>query len=313
MNKLSIFDEIANLDTEKISSQFSNVDILSTEDILKLINSQDMLVANAVKEEIPFIAKAVDIIVDSFKHNGRLIYIGAGTSGRLGILDASECPPTFGTNPDLVQGFIAGGDKAVFRAVEGAEDHPEDGEKLIHKICTTERDTICGIAASGRTPFVLGALQEAKKLKAKTLLITTNSREKIIQKGINEFVDVIMAPCVGPEVVAGSTRMKSGTAQKLILNMLTTTAMIKMGKTYGNIMIDLMPTNNKLKQRTKKILIELAGVTLEEAESILIQTNWNLKHALIMLIANVDLERAEAELNKANGVVKKAIKNILLN
>ncbi|MBQ6269338.1 MAG: N-acetylmuramic acid 6-phosphate etherase, partial [Bacteroidetes bacterium] len=153
----------------------------------------------------------------------------------------------------------------------------------------------------------------AKKLKAKTLLITTNSREKIIQKGINEFVDVIMAPCVGPEVVAGSTRMKSGTAQKLILNMLTTTAMIKMGKTYGNIMIDLIPTNNKLKQRSKKILIELAGVTLEEAESILIQTNWNLKHALIMLIANVDLERADAELNKANGVVKKAIKNILLN
>lgn len=313
MTNQTLFEEISNLDTEIIYEEFSNIDLLSTEDIVKLINYQDSLISYSIKKEIPFITVAVDMIVNSFNKGGRLIYVGAGTSGRLGILDAAECPPTFGTPYELVQGIIAGGNDAAFKAIEGAEDIQENGGKALEKININEKDTICGITASGRTPFVIGALKYAKKQNSNTILITTNSREKILKKNYNTFVDIIIAPFVGPEIIAGSTRMKSGTAQKLVLNMLTTTAMIKIGKTYGNIMIDLMPTNDKLKQRAKRILIELTGVSLETAEKILIETNWKLKYALIMIMTNVDIERAKVELEMANGIVKNAVRNILKN
>ena len=308
---MTLFEEISNLDTEIISSKFSNIDTLSIQEILEVINSEDATISASVKLEIPYIVAATELIINSFRSGGRLIYIGAGTSGRLGVLDAAECPPTFGTDPLLVQGYIAGGKAAAFCAIEGAEDNTEDAIDLLNSLNITQKDTICGLAASGRTPFVVTAIKEANMRGAKTILITTNRRSKLKELNIN--ADVLICPFVGPEVIAGSTRMKSGTAQKLVLNMLTTTAMIKMGKTYNNIMIDLRPTNNKLQQRAKRILMELTGAELSTSEEILIKTNWRLKPALVMLIADVELLDAEIALNKSNGIVKEAIAQIIKN
>ena len=303
--KQTLFEEIAALDTEAINSQFENIDIISTKEILALINEQDKLVPTAVTPEIPNIAIAVDATVKAFQKNGRLIYVGAGTSGRLGILDASECPPTFGSAPEMVQGIIAGGKEAAFRAIEGAEDLFEDGEKQIELLTVSENDVVCGLAASGRTPFVIAALKKAKANGAFTILISTNSREKIIEKGIE--VNVLICPKVGAEVVAGSTRMKSATVQKLILNMLTTTAMIKLGKTYKNIMVDLKPANNKLRERAKRILMTITGIDLLEAEKILQETNYNVKISLIMLLCDVTQDKAFALLSNSNGKIREAI------
>jgi len=299
--KQTLFEEISALDTEKINPQFENIDICSTVEILTIINEQDKIVPNSITSEIPNIAIAVDAIVNAFRNNGRLIYVGAGTSGRLGILDAAECPPTFGTDAEMVQGIIAGGKEAAFRAIEGAEDLEEDGEKQIELLEVNENDVVCGITASGRTPFVLAALKKAKEKGAFTVLISTNSREKIIKKGIE--VDTIICPKVGAEVVAGSTRMKSATAQKLVLNMLTTTAMIKLGKTYKNIMIDLKPTNNKLKERAKRILMTVAEIDLQCAEKILLETNFNVKISLIMLLCEVSQSEAFELLANTNGKI----------
>ncbi len=312
MKENKLFEEISNLDTEQINSAFSKLDLLSTEELLGVMNAEDALVPLAVKKEIPYISLAVEEIVKSFRSGGHLFYVGAGTSGRLGILDAAECPPTFGVSPELVQGFIAGGREAAFCAIEGAEDVFEDGEHLIDKIGATEKDVVCGLAASGRTPFVLGSIKAAKMRGATTILITTNRREKMLSTMNIKAVDILICPYVGAEVIAGSTRMKSATAQKMVLNMLTTAAMVKMGKTYGNIMVDLMPTNNKLRERSKRILMLLADVELDEAEKILLQTNWQVKEALVMLLAEVDLDRAKKELDISNGFVKLAVKNILL-
>ncbi len=307
----TLFEEISNLDTEQINPAFSNLDISNTEEILKIINSEDALISAAVKQEIPYITLAVEQIVKSFQTNGHLFYIGAGTSGRLGVLDASECPPTFGVSPDLVQGFIAGGKEAAFRAIEGAEDLPESGVRLIEEIGVSERDVVCGLAASGRTPFVLKALESAKQRNATTVLITTNRRAKMLEMKEVKHIDILICPYVGAEVIAGSTRMKSGTAQKMVLNMLTTTAMIKIGKTYGNIMVDLMPTNNKLRERAKRILMLLTDCSLQEAEDILLKTHWRVKEALVMLLADVDLEVAEKMLKKHNGLVKEAVTSLI--
>lgn len=305
MPESDLYNEIASLPTEQRNQASSDIDIASTYEVLKLINAQDKLVPFAIEAELPYIEQAVDRIVDAFKNGGRLFYFGAGTSGRLGIVDASECPPTFGTHPDMVQGVIAGGKDAVFQAQEGAEDKPENGALEVKKRNIKPPDIVCGIAASGRTPFVRGALDEAKKRGVVTILITTTNRKKL--KAMKMNADILICPDVGPEVVTGSTRMKSGTAQKLILNMLTTASMIRLGKTLGNVMVDLQLTNAKLKERAKRILIELTGVSYDEAVKYLDESHGHVKTALVMILAGAAYEEAKKRLQDADGFVKVAI------
>ncbi len=304
-NKKKLFDEISSLKTEERNSRSMNIDIASTGEILKIINSEDKSVPSAVEKEIPYIEMAVDIIVDAFKAGGRLLYFGAGTSGRLGVIDASECPPTFGTDPEIVQGFIAGGKEAMFRAKEGAEDFEENGAADIIKAQVTSKDAVCGIAASRRTPYVIGAVKKAKKLGARTLYITSNPRSEF---NIKE-VDVAICPYVGPEVIMGSTRMKSGTAQKLVLNMLTTASMIRLGKVYENMMIDLQMTNKKLVERSKRIVMTITGLSYEESEKYLKKADGHVKTALVMIKVNVNADEARSLLKKADGFVRKAIES----
>ncbi len=298
-----LFEEIANLTTEQRNPRSMDIDAKSTEEILHIINEEDKTVPIAVEKEIPYIVEAVELIVEAFNNGGRLLYFGAGTSGRLGIVDASECPPTFGTPPDMVQGFIAGGKEAVFVAQEGAEDKEENGANDVIKAKVNSKDVVCGIAASRRTPYVVGAVKKAKELGAKTIFITCNPR---VTFNINE-VDVAICPYVGPEVIMGSTRMKSGTAQKLVLNMLTTTAMIRIGKVYENMMIDLQMTNLKLVERSKKIVMTITGVSYEEATKYLTEAGGHVKTALVMIKANVSANEARRRLQLADGFVRKAI------
>ncbi|MCL5990997.1 MAG: N-acetylmuramic acid 6-phosphate etherase [Bacteroidetes bacterium] len=305
MPESKLFIEIASLETEQKNPQTENIDIASTKEILGMINDEDLTVASAVRKEIPNITKAVDRLVESFKAGGRLYYFGAGTSGRLGIVDAAECPPTFGTDPEMVQCIIAGGHKAVFKAQEGAEDAPENGAREIIERGIRTPDVVCGIAASGRTPFVKGALEEARKRNIFTILIATVPKKKAIENGM--IADIMICPVVGPEVITGSTRMKSGTAQKLVLNMLTTASMVRLGKTLGNVMVDLQLTNAKLRERANRILMMLADVDYDTAEKILKENGGHVKTALVMLLADVDVEQAKARLKKAGGFIKKAI------
>ncbi len=288
--------------TEKRNRRSENIDRLSTLQIVKLINSEDMLVASAVGKESKQIASAVDMIVKHFKQNGRLFYVGAGTSGRLGVLDASECPPTFGVSPLLVQGIIAGGKRAIVRAVEGAEDKINDGIKAVRKHKISTKDVVVGIAACGLTPFVRAALKEAMKKGAGTIFITC-APETV--KGIP--AKIVINPVVGPEVVTGSTRMKAGTATKLVLNLLTTTAMIKMGKVYGNLMVDLKATNNKLRDRSVRIVSEMTGLSKSKAASLLKKANGKVKTAIVMHFRNVDSKQAEDILDKCGQLLRKAI------
>ncbi len=301
----TLFQEISGLATEQINELSSNIDMMSTHDIITMINNEDSKVAHSIEKEIPYIVQAVDALTECFKMGGRLFYIGAGTSGRLGIVDASECPPTFGTHPSMVQGIIAGGNQAMFSAQEGAEDSFENGAEIIREYGISAKDCVCGIAASGRTPFVRGALKEAKFIGAYTILITTNDREQLLSWNIE--VDTIIAPHVGPEVIAGSTRMKSGTAQKMILNMLTTAAMIRLGKSYGNIMVDLQLTNAKLQERAKKIIMEIAKLNYEEASELLKASGGHVKTAIIMSLTDIPFEKAKQLLEKADGYIKKAL------
>src|SRR3989339_964484 len=299
------FHEIAGLATEQRNPHSMEIDASSTSEILKIINEEDKLVPLAVEQELPFIEEAVELIVKAFKNGGRLFYFGAGTSGRLGVVDASECPPTYGTPPELVQGFIAGGREAMFVSQEGAEDHEENGAADVLKATVTSKDVVCGIAASKRTPYVIGAVKKAKELGATTLYVTCNPRNKFdIKEG-----DVAICPYIGPEVIMGSTRMKSGTAQKLVLNMLTTASMIRMGKVYENMMIDLQMTNKKLVERSKKIVMTITGVSYEEAQKYLNEAGGHVKTALVMILANVDLAEAKIRLDKADGFVRRAISN----
>jgi N-acetylmuramic acid 6-phosphate etherase len=300
-----LFSEISSLATEQRNPKSMDIDAKSTAEILKIINDEDKTVAFAVEKELPYIEKAVDMIVDAIKKGGRLLYFGAGTSGRLGVVDASECPPTFGTPFGLIEGFIAGGKEAMFRAQEGAEDYEENGAADIFKAKVNEKDIVCGIAASRRTPYVVGAVKKAKELGAHTLFLTTNPRSNF---DIKE-VDVAICPYVGPEVIMGSTRMKSGTAQKLVLNMLTTAAMIKLGKVYENMMIDLQMTNKKLEERSKRIVMTITGISYDEAVKYLREANGHVKTALVMILAKVSLEEAHERLKKADGFVRKAINN----
>jgi N-acetylmuramic acid 6-phosphate etherase len=306
----NLFEQLKTLTTEQRNPASMDIDARSITDILTIINSEDKRVALAVEQEIPHIAQAVDLVVRAFKRGGRLIYVGAGTSGRLGVLDAAECPPTFGVDPELVQGMIAGGEKAMFRAQEGAEDKEENGVVDINAKNVCEKDVVCGIAASLRTPYVVGAIKHAKKLSAKTLYVTTNPREKFDTEEFRELataIDVKICPFIGPEVVMGSTRMKSGTAQKLVLNMITTTAMIRMGKVYENMMIDLQMTNLKLKERAKRVVMTITGIGYDEAAEFLIKAHGHVKTALVMIKARVTYEEAKLRLKKADGFVRAAI------
>jgi N-acetylmuramic acid 6-phosphate etherase len=299
----NLFEEISSLSTEQRNPNSVDIDNRSTSEILKIINEEDKTVAFAVEKELTYIEAAVELIVNSLKNGGRLLYFGAGTSGRLGIIDASECPPTFGTPYELIRGFIAGGNEAMFKAQEGVEDFEENGVKDVAAAEVNEKDSVCGIAASRRTPYVLGALRKAKELGAKTIFLTCNPRGSFSL----ENIDVAICPYVGPEVIMGSTRMKSGTAQKMVLNMLTTTAMIRMGKVYENMMIDLQMTNKKLVERSKKIVMVITGISYEQASEYLKKAGGHVKKALVMIKAGVDAEEAAERLKKSGGFVRQAI------
>jgi len=287
-----LFTELKDLVTEARNPASENIDTLSSAEILKIINDEDKTVAPIVEAEIPYITKAVDIIVEAFNRGGRLFYVGAGTSGRLGVLDAAECPPTFGTDPAMVQGIIAGGESALTRAQEGAEDNRDRGAADLILNGFTQRDVLCGIAASHRTPYVLGAIKKALQLNAKTILVTCNPRTEIKVK-----VDVTICPVVGPEVIMGSTRMKAGTATKLVLNMLTTTAMIRLGKVYGNMMVDLKMNSRKLEERSKRTVMLVTGVDYDEAAAVLQAAGGHVKTALVMLLGRIDAEEARRRLD----------------
>jgi len=299
----NLFEELNNLSTENRNQNSMNIDSAPTAEILKIINNEDKLVPAAIEKELPYIEKAVDLIVNAIKLEGRLLYFGAGTSGRLGVLDAVECPPTFGTPSGLIEGFIAGGREAMFKAQEGAEDLEENGGKAVDEALVTAKDIVCGIAASRRTPYSVGAVKGANQLGAKTIFISCNPRKEF---NIKE-VDIAICPFVGPEVIMGSTRMKSGTAQKLVLNMLTTAAMIRLGKVYENMMIDLQMTNNKLVERSKKIVMIITGLSYEKASDFLQKAGGYVKTALVMIKANADLEEAKQRLKKSDGFVRRAI------
>ncbi len=288
--------------TEKQNRRSDNIDRLSTQQIVKLINSEDMLVAPAVGRESKKIAAAVDMIVEHFKNNGRLFYVGAGTSGRLGILDASECPPTFGVSPRLVQGIIAGGKRALVKAIEGAEDKANEGVEAINKNKISTKDVVVGIAACGLTPFVQAALKQAAKKGAGTIFITCSPQSvKYVP------AEITINSVVGPEVITGSTRMKAGTATKLVLNLLTTTAMIKMGKVYGNLMVDLMATNNKLRDRSLRIVSQMTGLSRVKAANLLKSAKGKVKAAIVMHFRKVDLQGAVRILNQNGQSLRKAM------
>ncbi len=306
----ALFIQLSGLMTEQRNPRSMKIDSLGLEEALTLINQEDKRVAEAVENEIPFIAKAVKLIVRSFKQGGRLIYVGAGTSGRLGVLDASECPPTFGIEPTMVQGIIAGGKESVFRAKEGAEDKSEDGIHDIRKMNVTKNDVVCGIAASMRTPYVVAAIREAKRLGAKTIYVTTNPRSFLNKKEYAKLctsLDVAICPEVGPEVIMGSTRMKAGTAQKLVLNMLTTVSMIQLGKVYENMMVDLKLNSKKLEERAKRVLMIATGVDYETAEAMLARAGGHVKTAIVMIKNNVTAMQARKLLHDANGFVRLAL------
>jgi N-acetylmuramic acid 6-phosphate etherase len=297
-----VFKELSSLVTENRNPDSYDVDVMNTEEILRLINWEDKKVAIAVEKEIPYIVQAVNIIIETFRKGGRLIYIGAGTSGRLGVLDAVECPPTFGSDPEMIQGIIAGGYEALVQAQEGQEDKKEQGEIDIRKKKITTRDVVCGIAASQRTPYVIGALEEARKAGAKTIFVICNPRK---MNQVN--VDVTICPVPGPEVVMGSTRMKAGSAQKMVLNMLTTAAMIKRGKVYENMMVDLQPNSQKLIERSKKIIMLATDTNYENASYFLKKSQGHIKTAILMALTGLNLEAAEKCLDRNEGFIKKAI------
>lgn len=289
--------------TEEINIGTQNIDQMDPDNILKCINEEDKKVALAVERELPTISKAVGLIVSSIKKGGRLLYIGAGTSGRLGVLDASECPPTFKTDPELVKGIIAGGDYALRHAVEGVEDKEEQGSEDLSAAALNSRDIVVGIAASGETPYVIGGLKYAQSIGANTISICCNPSSKI-----SEYANVAIEVIVGPEVISGSTRLKAGTAQKMVLNMLSTATMIQLGKIYKNLMVDLQASNEKLKKRAIRMVILLTNLDQLQAESLLTQTEWNVKEAIVMNLAGIDYATAQQYLNRCDGRVAKAIK-----
>lgn len=300
-----LFDQLKGLLTEQRNPDTMGIDLADAEEIVRLINKADEVVAGKVAERSEAIASAIEAVSASIQQGGRLLYFGAGTSGRLGVLDAVECPPTFGTKPETVQGFIAGGKEAMFKAREGAEDEESNGEVDVREAGCKPPDIVCGLAASGRTPYVHGALKEAARRGCKTIFVTTVPAEQV-----DIDVDIMIDVVVGPEVIMGSTRMKSGTAQKMVLNMITTGAMIRLGKVYENVMIDLMLTNNKLKERAKRIIMFLAETTYEEAEKLLDKSDGHVKTALMIALTGFDKEKCQKLLEVNDGFLRKALRNI---
>lgn len=282
-----------------------NIDELSSIDVIKMINQEDKKVPAAVESILPEIADMVDKIVNSFQNGGRLIYVGAGTSGRLGVLDASECPPTYGTDPSLVVGLIAGGLKALQLAVEGAEDDPEQAIEDIKNLHVSEKDCVIGIAASGRTPYTISAMKQARELGATVGAVICSPHSEM-----ESAADISMFVEAGPEVITGSTRMKAGTAQKLVLNMLTTTSMIKIGKVYSNLMVDVQPTNEKLCVRAKAIVVEATGATITDAEDAL-QKYGSVKTAILSIVTGVEGNEVQETLDKHHGKLKAAIEELM--
>lgn len=301
MDRLNLKD----LTTESRNENTMDIDKVSTLDMVKKINDEDKKVAIAVEKELPKIAEAIDFVIERIHKGGRLIYIGAGTSGRLGILDASECPPTYGVSEELVQGIIAGGNEAIFRAKEGAEDSKTLAVEDLKNKNINENDTIVGLAASGRTPYVIGGLEYANKIGALTISVTCNDNSEIAKTA-----KIPITPVVGPEAITGSTRLKSGTAQKLVLNTLSTGIMIKLGKVYGNLMVDLKSTNEKLIERAKEIVCKATGVTIEEATEILNRTDFDVKLSIFMILSKLHKDEAKIKLDESKGYIAEALKQI---
>ncbi len=300
-----LFGQIAALTTEAVNERSLGLDAALTLDALRLIHDEDARAVAAVTPELPYIAEAVEIVVDALHRGGRLVYVGAGTSGRLGVLDAAECPPTFGTDPETIVGLIAGGREAMFRAQEGAEDREESGTADVDALGVGPLDVVCGIAASRRTPYVVGAVARARELGARTLFVTCNPRSAFTLD-----VDVAICADVGPEVLMGSTRMKSGTATKIILNMLTTAAMVRLGKVYRNMMVDLKPTNAKLVERSRRIVMLATDCSYDTAAEALAKADGHVKTAIVMLAAGVSAESAHARIEAADGFVRGAIADL---
>lgn len=297
-----LMSELALLVSEERNPNTMGIDLMPTLDILRTINIEDRTVPDAVGKVVPEIARAVDAIVEAFGKGGRLIYIGAGSSGRLGVLDAAECPPTFGVPAGMVVGLIAGGQDALVRATEGAEDRAEDGAADLGGIAVSHKDVVVGIAVSGRTPYVVGALDLAKSIGAVTVAVSCNPVSAIAR-----IADIAISPVVGPEVLTGSTRLKSGTAQKLVLNMLTTASMIRIGKSYQNLMVDLNASNKKLLARAERIVMQATDCTTQQAEQALEQTGNDVKLAILVTLTGKSVSEARTALASAGGFLRQAI------
>lgn len=298
-----IFQEITHLNSEKRNPFSYHLDQMSALEIVHLMNEEDKKIPLAIANILPQIAKAVENIVSAFQQGGRLIYIGAGTSGRLGVLDASECPPTFGSDPEMVKGLIAGGSRALTQAMEGVEDNPEQGKQDLQSINFCKKDILVGIAASGRTPYVIGALEYAKTQGARTIAITSN-----LNSALANLANIALVPQVGAEVLTGSSRLKSGTAQKMILNMLTTASFVLLGKCYQNLMVDVKVSNKKLQARAINIICDATGCSKEKAENALICADNHAKLAILMILTGLDKTTAQQLLSQNAGKLASALK-----
>jgi len=304
VSEQALISELGRLVSEERNPRTMDIDLLPTIDVLRKINDEDKLVAHAVEQVMPEIAAAVDRTVAAFRQGGRLIYMGAGTSGRIGVLDASECPPTFSVPSTMVVGLIAGGYSALLKATEGAEDSQTKGAEALADIDLSSKDVVVGIAASGRTPYVIGGLNYARKVGATAVALSCNP-----QSAIAEIADIAISPVVGPEALTGSTRMKSGTAEKLVLNMLTTASMIGIGKTYENLMVDLKASNKKLVARAARIVMQATECTLEEAQAALAQTDNDVKLAILIVKTGMELAAARSALDGSKGFLRQAIQD----
>lgn len=298
-------EDLAALSTEQRNPASARIDQVSTLELVAIINREDARVATAVEAELDAIARAIDLIVDRIHRGGRLIYIGAGTSGRLGVLDASECPPTFGTDPSMVMGIIAGGDMALRTSIEGAEDDPAQGEQALRELAIDSNDVIVGIAASGRTPFVLGAIAYARSVGAATIGLGNSLNSKL-----SNAVDIAITPLPGPEVITGSTRLKAGTSQKLVLNMLSSGVMIKLGKTFGNLMVDVKTSNAKLQTRAIHIVAEATGIGDQAAADALAASDNEVKTTIVSVLSGMSTDQARSRLARNDGIVARAIADI---
>lgn len=299
-------EQLKALITEQVNPRTLEIDTMDSESIVRLMNDEEAAVASAVREALPDIAKAVDLIVEQLKKGGRLIYLGAGTSGRLGMLDASECPPTFGVSPEMVRFVLAGGPEAFLKGIEGAEDNEEAAKLDLAALNPSENDCLVAISASGRTPYCISALKQAKQLGVPCITIACNKPSEM-----SRYADVAIEVVCGPEVLVGSTRLKAGTAQKMILNMLSTASMIRIGKAYQNLMVDMSPINTKLRERAKRMVITATGVSPEEAEAALKETGWQVKTAIVLVLTGASAEKAKQLLEEADGFVRKAVEMAL--